>query len=124
VVGLSIPSSWRFCSSSSLWEEAAATSPLQLIQPGGKLCGTTLPLRNVLKSSRTNRVPEFCLAARRLHFTKRNLAAHSAAMPKIIFVRHGQAAHNVAFESLGSKAYEDPRYRDSKLTQTGTLAYY
>ena len=76
------------------------------------------------KSSGTNRVPEFRLAVCRLLFTKRDLAAHSAAMPKIIFVRHGQAAHNVAFESLGSKAYEDPRYRDSKLTQTGMLADY
>jgi hypothetical protein len=76
------------------------------------------------KSSGTNRVPEFRLAVCRLLFTKRNVAAHSAAMPKIIFVRHGQAAHNAAFDSLGTKAYKDRRYRDSKLTQTGLLADY
>lgn len=42
-------------------------------------------------------------------------------MPKIIVVRHGQAEHNVAFDAIGDAAYEDPLYRDSRLTHTGVL---
>jgi hypothetical protein len=64
------------------------------------------------------------LALRHLHFTTGNLAAQSTAMPKIIVVRHGQAEHNVAFDSIGSKAYEDPRYRDSRLTRLGMSLVY
>jgi hypothetical protein len=41
--------------------------------------------------------------------------------PDIIVVRHGQAEHNVAFDAVGDTAYEDARYRDSKLTHAGAL---
>ena len=41
--------------------------------------------------------------------------------PDIIVVRHGQAEHNVAFDAVGDTAYEDARYRDSKLTHAGVL---
>jgi len=44
-------------------------------------------------------------------------------MPQIIVVRHGQAEHNVAADALGEIAYEDPQYRDSRLTHTGAHMY-
>ena len=43
--------------------------------------------------------------------------------PKIIVVRHGQAEHNVAADARGEIAYEDPQYRDARLTHTGALRY-
>jgi broad specificity phosphatase PhoE len=34
-------------------------------------------------------------------------------------VRHGEAAHNVAFHAVGESAFEDERYRDAELTEKG-----
>jgi broad specificity phosphatase PhoE len=39
--------------------------------------------------------------------------------PKFIFVRHGEAEHNVAFHEKGHAAFTDPAYRDAPLTQKG-----
>ena len=39
--------------------------------------------------------------------------------PKFIFVRHGEAQHNVAFREKGPPAFEDPANRDAPLTPTG-----
>jgi len=39
--------------------------------------------------------------------------------PKFIFVRHGEAEHNVAYHAVGASAFEDERYRDAKLTEKG-----
>ncbi len=40
--------------------------------------------------------------------------------PKFIFVRHGQAEHNVAAHGPeGDKAYENPAYKDAPLTPEG-----
>lgn len=39
--------------------------------------------------------------------------------PTFIFIRHGQAEHNVAAEQYGNSAYSDPYYRDAKLTDLG-----
>jgi broad specificity phosphatase PhoE len=39
--------------------------------------------------------------------------------PIFLFVRHGQADHNVGAEQYGDAAYEDPKYRDAPLTELG-----
>ena len=51
--------------------------------------------------------------------SKWHLSALASDMTVIVLVRHGQAEHNVAFDSLGDAAYEDPQYQDSRLTPTG-----
>jgi broad specificity phosphatase PhoE len=38
---------------------------------------------------------------------------------KFIFMRHGEAEHNVAFKTDGEAAYQNPTYRDAKLTDRG-----
>lgn len=40
-------------------------------------------------------------------------------VPKFIFVRHGEAQHNVAFHEKGEAAFTDPANRDAPLTQKG-----
>ncbi len=41
--------------------------------------------------------------------------------PSFIFVRHGQAEHNVAAHGIeGDSAYRNPLYKDAALTQKGT----
>jgi broad specificity phosphatase PhoE len=39
--------------------------------------------------------------------------------PKLIFIRHGEAEHNVAFHRDGESAFENPLYKDAHLTQKG-----
>lgn len=39
--------------------------------------------------------------------------------PKFIFMRHGEAEHNVAFHSVGDSAFKDEQFRDAPLTQKG-----
>ena len=39
--------------------------------------------------------------------------------PKFIFVRHGEAEHNVAFHEVGNAAFTDPKYKDARLTEEG-----
>jgi broad specificity phosphatase PhoE len=39
--------------------------------------------------------------------------------PKFIFIRHGEAEHNVAFHEQGESAFEDEKYKDAKLTEQG-----
>lgn len=39
--------------------------------------------------------------------------------PKFIFIRHGEAEHNVAFHTLGDSVFKDEQYRDAPLTQKG-----
>ncbi len=39
--------------------------------------------------------------------------------PKFIFVRHGEAEHNVAFHEVGDSAFTDPKYKDARLTEKG-----
>lgn len=39
--------------------------------------------------------------------------------PKFIFLRHGEAEHNVAFHDVGESAFKDEKYRDAPLTQKG-----
>jgi broad specificity phosphatase PhoE len=39
--------------------------------------------------------------------------------PKFIFIRHGEAAHNVAFHAVGPSAFQDETYRDAPLTSKG-----
>jgi broad specificity phosphatase PhoE len=39
--------------------------------------------------------------------------------PKFIFVRHGEAEHNVAFHEKGASVFKDETYRDAPLTQKG-----
>jgi broad specificity phosphatase PhoE len=39
--------------------------------------------------------------------------------PKFIFVRHGEAEHNVAFRQIGEGAFTDPAYKDARLTPKG-----
>jgi broad specificity phosphatase PhoE len=39
--------------------------------------------------------------------------------PKIIFLRHAQAEHNVAFHTDGDSAFLNPAYKDAKLTEEG-----
>ncbi len=39
--------------------------------------------------------------------------------PKFIFVRHGEAEHNVAFHQSGQSVFTDEKYRDPPLTQQG-----
>jgi broad specificity phosphatase PhoE len=38
---------------------------------------------------------------------------------KLIFIRHGEAEHNVAAAKYGDIAYEDPQYQDAPLTGKG-----
>lgn len=40
-------------------------------------------------------------------------------VPKFIFVRHGEAEHNVAFHEKGEEAFHDKAYEDAPLTQKG-----
>ena len=40
-------------------------------------------------------------------------------VPQFIFVRHGEAEHNVAFHQVGEQAFLDPKYEDAPLTETG-----
>lgn len=39
--------------------------------------------------------------------------------PTFIFLRHGEAEHNVAFHEVGNSAFMDPKFKDAKLTQKG-----
>lgn len=39
--------------------------------------------------------------------------------PKFIFIRHGEAEHNVGFRNQGDSAFEDEKYTDAKLTEKG-----
>lgn len=39
--------------------------------------------------------------------------------PIILFLRHGEADHNVAQRTDGDSAYEDPRWRDARLSHRG-----
>ena len=39
--------------------------------------------------------------------------------PKFIFMRHGEAEHNVAFHEVGQSAFTDPKYQDAVLTKNG-----
>ena len=39
--------------------------------------------------------------------------------PKFIFVRHGEADHNVAFHEKGESAFRDTKYKDAHLTPKG-----
>ncbi len=39
--------------------------------------------------------------------------------PKFIFIRHGEAEHNVAFHRDGESAFESALYKDAPLTQKG-----
>ncbi len=39
--------------------------------------------------------------------------------PKFIFIRHGEAEHNVAFHEVGESAFTDEKYQDAKLTPKG-----
>lgn len=39
--------------------------------------------------------------------------------PKFIFVRHGEATHNVGFHKVGESAFQDEINRDAKLTEKG-----
>lgn len=39
--------------------------------------------------------------------------------PKFIFVRHGEAEHNVAFHQVGDSAFTNPKYKDAPLTDEG-----
>ena len=38
---------------------------------------------------------------------------------KLYFIRHGFAYHNLAFEQVGEKAINDPKYMDAQLTPVG-----
>lgn len=40
-------------------------------------------------------------------------------IPKFIFVRHGEAEHNVAFHQVGESAFTDPKHKDAPLTEEG-----
>ena len=39
--------------------------------------------------------------------------------PRFIFVRHGEAEHNVAFHKDGASAFSNKAYKDANLTPTG-----
>jgi probable phosphoglycerate mutase len=39
--------------------------------------------------------------------------------PRFIFLRHGEATHNVAFHEKGDAAFSDPAYEDAPLTEKG-----
>jgi broad specificity phosphatase PhoE len=39
--------------------------------------------------------------------------------PKFIFIRHGEAEHNVAFHEVGESAFTNPLYQDAVLTKKG-----
>lgn len=41
--------------------------------------------------------------------------------PKFIFVRHGEATHNVAFHEEGISVFTDKKYEDAPLTEKGLL---
>jgi broad specificity phosphatase PhoE len=41
--------------------------------------------------------------------------------PKFVFLRHGEAEHNVAFHAEGVSAFSDPKYADARLTEKGIL---
>lgn len=41
--------------------------------------------------------------------------------PTFIFLRHGEATHNVAFHKDGSSVFKDETYKDAKLTDEGRL---
>ena len=41
--------------------------------------------------------------------------------PKFVFIRHGEAVHNVAFHTEGPSAFLDPKYADAPLTEKGIL---
>lgn len=48
------------------------------------------------------------------------LETHVETMPPtFIFVRHGEAEHNVAFHKVGESAFTDPNYQDAVLTKGG-----
>jgi broad specificity phosphatase PhoE len=40
-------------------------------------------------------------------------------VPKFIFVRHGEATHNVAFHEVGQAAFRDAKHKDAPLTPLG-----
>jgi broad specificity phosphatase PhoE len=40
-------------------------------------------------------------------------------VPKFIFVRHGEATHNVAFREVGQAAFRDAKNKDAPLTEVG-----
>jgi broad specificity phosphatase PhoE len=44
-----------------------------------------------------------------------------ASQVEFVFIRHAQATHNVAAESRGESAYNDPAFRDAVLTDEGHL---
>lgn len=39
--------------------------------------------------------------------------------PKFIFLRHGEAEHNVAFHKYGASIFTDTKYEDAPLTENG-----
>ena len=39
--------------------------------------------------------------------------------PRFIFLRHGEAEHNVAFHKEGASVFKEEAYRDAKLTAKG-----
>ena len=39
--------------------------------------------------------------------------------PTFIFIRHGEAKHNVAFHTIGAGAFTKEEFRDAPLTETG-----
>ena len=39
--------------------------------------------------------------------------------PTFVFVRHGEAEHNVEFMKEGEDGYKNPKYKDSRLTEVG-----
>lgn len=39
--------------------------------------------------------------------------------PKFIFVRHGEAEHNVGYHTEGVTAFSNPKYKDAPLTEKG-----
>jgi broad specificity phosphatase PhoE len=39
--------------------------------------------------------------------------------PKFLFVRHGEAMHNVGYHAEGASAYSNPSYEDANLTSKG-----
>lgn len=40
-------------------------------------------------------------------------------MSRFVFIRHGEATHNVAQTQVGDSAYMDPAYEDAPLTENG-----
>jgi broad specificity phosphatase PhoE len=39
--------------------------------------------------------------------------------PKFVFVRHGEAEHNVAYHTEGVSAFSNPKFKDAQLTEKG-----